>query len=164
MPESKKFTILTPYNIPPFKNKNDLIFAIFGLLTLEMAILGQNLGPCPRALVMDLGWIFLLGLLMCVSFTTLCMPMAYFDSILVTRLTVDFNRENGGLVFQPFLDFRVEIFTEDGHFLAISVFIIVTGLKPQNKKQFGVRLYRQFWEKFIDMSQKFVDEYRECQY
>ena len=101
---------------------------------------------------------------MCVSFTTLCMPMAYFDSILVTRLTVDFNRENGGLVFQPFLDFRVEIFTEDGHFLAISVFIIVTGLKPQNKKQFGVRLYRQFWEKFIDMSQKFVDEYRECQY
>merc|ERR1711974_405333 len=47
----------------------------------------------------------------------------------------------GGLVFQPFLDFRVEIFTEDGHFLAISVFIIVTGLKPQNKKQFGVRLY-----------------------
>jgi len=69
--------------------------------------------------------------------------MAYFDSILVTRLTVDFNRENGGLVFQPFLDFRVEIFTEDGHFLAISVFIIVTGLKPQNKKQFGVRLYRQ---------------------
>jgi hypothetical protein len=92
------------------------------------------------------------------------MPMAYFDSILVTRLTVDFNRENGGLVFQPFLDFRVEIFTEDGHFLAISVFIIVTGLKPQNKKQFGVRLYRQFWEKFIDMSQKFVDEYRECQY
>ena len=92
------------------------------------------------------------------------MPMAYFYSILVTRLTVDFNRENGGLVFQPFLDFRVEIFTEDGHFLAISVFIIVTGLKPQNKKQFGVRLYRQFWEKFIDMSQKFVDEYRECQY
>ena len=77
---------------------------------------------------------------------------------------MDFNRENGGLVFQPFLDFRVEIFTEDGHFLAISVFIIVTGLKPQNKKQFGVRLYRQFWEKFIDMSQKFVDEYRECQY
>ena len=63
------------------------------------------------------------------------MPMAYFDSILVTRLTVDKNRENGGLVFQPFLDFRVEIFTEDGHFLAISVFIIVTGLKPQNKKQ-----------------------------
>ena len=50
------------------------------------------------------------------------MPMAYFDSILVTRLTVDFNRENGGLVFQPFWDFRVEIFTEDGHFLAISVF------------------------------------------
>ena len=92
------------------------------------------------------------------------MPMAYFDSILVTRLTVDNNRENGGLVFQPFLDFRVEIFTEDDHFLAISVFIIVTDLKPQNKKQFGVRLYRQFWEKFIDMSQKFVDEYRECQY
>jgi len=90
-----------------------------------MAILGQNLGPCPRALVMDLGWIFLLGLLMCVSFTTLCMPMAYFYSILVTRLTVDFNRENGGLVFQPFLDFRVEILTEDGHFLAILVFIIV---------------------------------------
>jgi len=50
------------------------------------------------------------------------MPMAYFDSILVTRLTVDFNRENGGLVFQPFLDFRVEILTEDGHFLAILVF------------------------------------------
>ena len=50
---------------------------------------------------------------------------------------MDKNRENGGLVFQPFLDFRVEIFTEDGHFLAISVFIIVTGLKPQNKKQFG---------------------------
>ena len=92
------------------------------------------------------------------------MPMAYFYSILVTRLTVDLNRENGGLVFQPFLDFRVEIFIEDGHFLAISVFIIVTGLKPQNKKQFGVRLYRQLWEKFIDMSQKFVDEYRECQY
>jgi len=67
----------------------------------------------------------LLGLLMCVSFTTLCMPMAYFYSILVTRLTVDFNRENGGLVFQPFLDFRVEILTEDGHFLAILVFIIV---------------------------------------
>ena len=57
--ESKKFTILTPYNIPPFKNKNDLIFSFFGLLTLEMAILGQNLGRCPRALVMDLGWIFL---------------------------------------------------------------------------------------------------------
>ena len=57
----KKITILTPYNIPPFKNKNDLIFAIFGLLTLEMAILGQNLGPCLSALVMDLGWIFLAG-------------------------------------------------------------------------------------------------------
>ena len=28
-------------------NENDLIFAIFGLLTLEMAILGQNLCPCP---------------------------------------------------------------------------------------------------------------------
>jgi len=67
-----------------------------------------------------------------------------------------------GLVFQPFLDFRVEIFIEDGHFLAISVFM-VTGLKSQNKKQFRVRVYRQFWEKFIDMSQKFVDEYRECQ-
>ena len=87
------------------------------------------------------------------------MPMAYFYSILVTRLTVDSNRDNGGLVFQPFLDIRVEIFTEDGPFLVISVFIIVTGLKPQNKKQFGVRLYRQLWEKFIDMSQKFVDEY-----
>ena len=56
------------------------------------------------------------------------MPMAYFYSILVTRLTVDFNRENEGLVFQPLLDFRVEIFIEDVHFLAISVFIIVTGL------------------------------------
>jgi len=83
--------------------------------------------------------------------------MAYFDCILVTMLTVDFNRENGGLVFQPFLDFIIEIYLEDGHFLAISVFIIVTGLKPQNKKQFRVRLYRQFWEKFIDMSQNFVD-------
>ena len=67
------------------------------------------------------------------------MPMAYFYSILVTRLTVDSNRENGGLVFQPFLDFRVEIFIEDGHFLTISVFIIVTGLMPQNKNQFGVK-------------------------
>ena len=47
----------------------------------------------------------------------------------------------GGLVFQPFLDFRVEIFTEDGHFVAISVFIIVTGIKPQNKNQFEVRVY-----------------------
>ena len=91
------------------------------------------------------------------------MPMAYFYSILVTRLTVDSNRENGGLVFQPFLDFRVEIFIEDGHFLAILVFIIVTGIKPQNKKQFGVRFYRQLWEKFIDMSQNFVYLIRECQ-
>ena len=73
---------------------------------------------------------------------------------------MDSNRENGGLVFQPFLDFRVEIFIEDGHFLAISVFIIVTGLKPQNKKQFGVML---LWEKFIDMSQHFVYLIRECQ-
>ena len=81
----------------------------------------------------------LLGLLMCVSFTTLCMPMAYFYLILVTYQAHcgQGNRENGGLVFQPFLDFRVEIFTEDGHFLAISVFIIVTGLKPQNKNNLG---------------------------
>ena len=69
----------------------------------------------------------------------------------------------GGWFFSLFGLKRVEIFTEDGHFLAISLFIIVTGLKPHNKKQFGVRLYRQFWEKFIDMSQKFMDEYRECQ-
>ena len=55
-------TLLTPYNVQhPFKNKNGIIISIFGLLTLEMAILGQNLGRCPRALVMDLGWIFLAG-------------------------------------------------------------------------------------------------------
>ena len=103
MLESKKFTILTPYNIPPFKNKNDLIFSFFRLLTLEMTILGQNLGPCPRALVMDLGWIFLAGVAdVCVSFTTQCMPMAYFYSTLGTRLTVDNNRENGGVGFSAF--------------------------------------------------------------
>ena len=37
----------------------------------------------------------------------------------------------GGVWFSAFLDFGVEIFIEDGHFLAISVFIIVTGIKPQ---------------------------------
>ena len=83
-------------------DRNDLTFSSFGLLTLEMAILGQNLGRCTRALVMDLGWIFLLGLLMWISFITLCMPMAYFFSILVTRPTVDSNRENGGLFFSLF--------------------------------------------------------------
>ena len=85
------------------------------------------------------------------------MPMAYFYSILVTRLNVDSNRENGGLVFQPFLDFRVEIFIENGHFLVILVLFIVTGIKPQNKNQFGVMFYRQLWEKLIDISQNFVD-------
>ena len=54
----KNFYYIDPLQYTPLKNKNDLIFAIFGLLTLEMAVLGQNLGPCPRALVMDLGWIF----------------------------------------------------------------------------------------------------------
>ena len=59
--EIKIFYYIDPLQYTPFKNKNDIIFSIFGLLTLEKAILGQNLGPCPRALVMDLGWIFLAG-------------------------------------------------------------------------------------------------------
>ena len=69
---------------------------------------------------------------------------------------MDSNTENGGgLVFQPFLDFGVEIFLADGHFLAILVLIIVTGLKPQIKNQFGVLFYRQLWEKLNDIYQNF---------
>ena len=128
-----------------------------------MAILGQNLGPCPRALVMNLSWIFLAGLAdVCYFHPTMHANGIFLLYILVTRLTVDSNGENGGLVFQPFLDFRVEIFIEDGHFLAISVFVIVTGIKPQNKTQFGVRFYTQLWEKFIDMSENFLYLIRGC--
>jgi len=66
------------------------------------------------------------------------MPMAYFYSVLVTSSLWTITGKMGLWFFSLF--WTLEIFIDDGRFLAIYVFIIVTGLKPQNKKQFGVRL------------------------
>ena len=70
-----------------------------------MAFLGQNLGHCPRALVMVLGRIFWLGYFIGACSSMPCNSIAYLYSLVVTRLTVSLDREMRGVVFPSFFDF-----------------------------------------------------------